>query len=197
MAREFAFDKRYYDRFYRDPKTRVASSTERRQHADFVCSYLKHMGQTVQSVLDLGCGVGAWKREIKRHYPKATYHGVEVSQHMCDEYGWEQGSVVDYTSEQTFDFVICHGVLQYLDARSARRAIANLQRLGHGAMFLEALTKEDWEYNCDRSVTDRDVYLRPVEWYRTELSRYFTSCGGGVFLTPQSNAALFELEKME
>ena len=64
-------------------------------------------------------------------------------------------------------------------------------------MFLEALTAEDWENNCDRSVTDGDVYLRPAAWYREQVTAHFTNCGGGVFLSPDSPAVLYELEKLE
>jgi hypothetical protein len=104
---------------------------------------------------------------------------------------------VDYAASEPADLVVCHGVLQYLDARSARRAIANLARLTGGALFLEALTAEDWEHNCDRSLTDGDVFLRPAAWYRRELARRFTNCGGGVFLAASSPAVLYELEKAE
>lgn len=192
-----SFDKAYYDRFYRDPKTRTTSRAEMASLGRFVASYLEHMGQPVESVLDMGCGVGNWKPLIARHYPEASYTGVEISRYVCREYGWEHGSVVDHDAGATFDLVICHGVLQYLKAADAQRAITNLSRHCDGALFLEVLTAEDWEDNCDRSVTDGDVFLRPVDWYRERLAKRFTSCGGGLFLSPRSPAVLYELEKME
>lgn len=192
-----SFDKAYYDRFYRDHRTRVSSKTEMRKLARFVGAYLHHLDQPVDTILDLGCGVGAWRDAARQVFRRARYTGVEVSRYMCKEYGWVRGSVVDYTSSTTYDLVICHGVLQYLNARDARRAVANLSRLCGGVLFLEALTAEDWEHNCDRSVTDGDVFLRPAEWYRGELRKYFTNCGGGVFLSPSSPVIPYELEKME
>ena len=197
MSRSFTFDKAYYDRFYRDPRTRVTTKTAMQALGRFIASYLEHLGQPVDSILDLGCGVGAWRDVAARHFKGARYTGVEVSRYLCAEYGWEHGSVVDYASGTSYDLVICHGVLQYLNAREARRAVTNLSRLCGGAMFLEALTAEDWEHNCDRSVTDGDVYLRPVAWYRRELGKYFTNCGGGVFTSPDSPVLPYELEKME
>jgi SAM-dependent methyltransferase len=197
MPRRFRFDKAYYDRFYRDARTKVATRTERMALGRFVASYLAHVGQPVASVLDLGCGVGAWRGVARAVFEGARYTGVEVSRYLCREYGWEHGSVIEYRAASTYDLVICHGVLQYLSAREARRAVTNLHRLCGGALFLEALTAEDWERNCDRSVTDGDVYLRPAAWYRRELARYFTNCGGGVFLSPRSPAVLYELEKLE
>lgn len=197
MSRQFAFDQPYYDRFYRDPATRVATRGATTRLGRFVCSYLRHLGQPVRSVLDLGCGLGLWREVVRRHHPDATYRGVELSRYLCRTHGWQRGSVVDYRASHPFDLVICHGVLQYLDAGEARRAIRNLARLCGGAMFLEALTVEDWERNCDQSVTDGDVYLRPAAWYRLELGRHFTSCGGGVFLSARSPAVVYELEKAE
>ena len=49
-------------------------------------------------------------------------------------------------------------MLQYLDDRTAARAIANLGRLTRGVLYLSALTARDWRENCDRTRTDRDVH---------------------------------------
>ncbi|MEM7200027.1 MAG: class I SAM-dependent methyltransferase [Planctomycetota bacterium] len=198
MTKRFAFDKQYYDRFYRDPSTRVSNTAQMRRLGKFVSAYLAHLGQPVETVLDLGCGLGAWQPVIRRHFPKASYTGVEISDYLCREYGWEPGSVVDYRPARPADLVVCHGVLQYLSASEARRAVANLARCCGGAMFLEALTAEDWDDNCDRAVTDGDVYLREAAWYRQLLRRHFINCGGGIFMSrATSPAVLYELEKLD
>jgi hypothetical protein len=85
-------------------------------------------------------------------------------------------------------------VLQYLDDRSAARAITNLGRWCKGALYLEALTALDWKKNCDRTRTDGDVHLRTGDWYRRRLARSFVACGGGLFCSSESGATLFELE---
>jgi len=94
----------------------------------------------------------------------------------------------------TFDLVICQGVLQYLDDRTAARALANLARWTDGVLFLEALTRRDWRENCDRERTDGDVHLRDGAWYRRRLARHFQRCGGGVFVARAAGCSLFELE---
>jgi SAM-dependent methyltransferase len=197
MSSSRAFDKDYYDRYYRDPKTQVASQESVQLLADFVCSYLLHVGQTVRRVLDIGCGVGYWRAAIATHFPEAKYQGVEFSEHVCQEYGWTQGSVVDFHLRHPADLVICQGVLQYLDDRDCKAAVANLGRLTGGALYLEALTQQDWEENCDQEVTDGDVHLRTGAWYRRELGKWATNCGGGVFLAEASDASLFELERLD
>ena len=46
-------------------------------------------------------------------------------------------------------------------------------------------------------VTDGAVHLRSGAWYRRHLANHFTNCGGGVFLADRSDAALFELERLD
>jgi predicted TPR repeat methyltransferase len=197
MTDTTTFDQDYYDRFYRDPKTRVTSQETTQQLADFVCSYLKHIGQSVRNVLDMGCGLGLWREEVQRHFPNARYTGVEYSEYLCAEYGWKRGSVVDYRTRHPADLVVCQGVLQYLTDAECRAALTNLARLTRGALYVEALTTKDWEQNCDQSVTDRAVHLRSGAWYRRHLAKNFRNCGGGVFLADSSDASLFELERLD
>lgn len=191
------FDKAYFDRYYRNPRTRVVSKKAIRKLTAFVAAYLKLMDLPVRRILDMGCGLGLWKEPLKTHFPKASYLGVEISDHACKQHGWTKGSVVDFEGRGAFDLVICQGVLQYLDNREARKAIANLASLTRGALYLEALTKADWEENVDRETTDGNVHLRSGSWYRKELSRYFSNCGGGLFLAPDAQAMLFELEYLD
>lgn len=197
MSDAFAFDQNYYDRFYRDPQTRVASQEATDRLADFVCAYLTHIDLHVDRVLDLGCGLGFWQNAIGRHFPVAEYTGVEISRYLCEEMGWLHGSVVDFRSRKKFDLVVCQGVLQYLTDSECRDALENLGRLCRGALYLEALTTQDWEVNCDQSVTDGAVHLRTGAWYRKRLAPHFRNAGGGVFLSHRADASLFELESLE
>jgi predicted TPR repeat methyltransferase len=71
----------------------------------------------VRRVLDVGCGIGLWREAVQRHFPGASYHGVEFSEYLVERFGWERGSVVDYAAHdpaEPFDLVICQGVLPYL-----------------------------------------------------------------------------------
>ena len=192
-----SFDEEYYQRYYDDPKTSVASQESVLTLADFVCSYLKHIGQPVTQVIDMGCGMGFWRKGIERHFPEASYTGVERSDYLCERMGWTRGSVLDFKTRRKAELVICQGVLQYLNDAQCRKAITNLAKLSRGALYLEALTTTDWEEVCDQDVTDGNVYLRPGSWYRGELAKYFTNCGGGLLLTDSSEGSLYELEKLD
>jgi SAM-dependent methyltransferase len=162
----------------------------------FVCAYLRHLGQPVRRVLDLGCGLGYWRAVVAARYPGARYLGVEQSEYLCREYGWEQGSVVDYRGRGRFDLVICQGVLQYLDRREAEAAIDNLGRLCRGVLYLEALTAEDWDEHCDRGRSDGRVHLREARFYRRRLARHFRGAGGGLYVHRDSPAVMFSLEQL-
>lgn len=188
------FDRQYYERFYGNARTRVYDLQDVRRLCAFVLAYLDRLEIPVKRVLDLGCGLGFWRDALAELRPRAKYVGVEYSEYLCAELGWEQGSVVDWRGDDTFDLVVCHGVLQYLNNADAALAIDNLARNCRGALFLEALTKADWEQNCDRSRTDGDVHLRTGRWYRQRLGAHFLGAGGGVYVLRESGVSMFELE---
>jgi trans-aconitate methyltransferase len=192
----FSFDESYYERFYRDRRTRVADRRTCALLAGFVFAYLDYLHLPVDRVLDIGCGTGLWRREVRARYPGALYVGVEQSEYACAKYGWERGSVVDYQPSEAFDLVLCQGVFQYLDDGEAEAALDNLPRLAPSALYLEILTTKDWERNCNREVTDGQVHLRTPAWYRQRLRRHFRNCGGGLFVAKQSPAVLYELEAL-
>ncbi|HSS63090.1 MAG TPA: class I SAM-dependent methyltransferase [Gammaproteobacteria bacterium] len=191
------FDEAYYRRYYEDPRTRVAAPEETRALADFVCGYLKYMDLTIRRVLDMGCGMGSWKPELKRHFPRATYTGVERSDYLCERFGWKKGSVDSFESDRAFDLVICQDVIQYLPARSADAAIRRLAALCRGALLFAVLTREDWEENCDQELTDGTGYLRSGRWYRKRLKKHFINAGGGLFIKRNADVVLYELEKID
>jgi len=192
----FSFDEAYYQRFYKDRRTRVADRKSCELLAGFVFAYLDYLQIPVERVLDLGCGTGLWRRQVRQRYPGALYVGVEKSAYACRKYSWKRGSVVDYRAEQDFDLVICQGVLQYMDDDEAEAALDNLPRLATSALYLEILTAEDWKRNCNQEKTDGHVHLRSGSWYRKRLRPSFRNCGGGLFLAKGSPVVLYELERL-
>lgn len=187
------FGGEYYARYYRDRGTRVAAPADFAKHARFVAAYAEMTELRVKRILDVGCGIGSFKPGFSRCFPRASYHGIELSAYACKRYGWQQASILHYTSATPFDLVICHDVLQYLDARDAGRAIANLDRLCRGFLYFSVLTSEDWRDNCDQSRTDGNVFLRDARWYRTRLRRYFRNAGGGVWFSRRAEIVAYAL----
>ncbi len=193
---EAAFDAAYYQRFYFSKKTRVVDRAHIDRLGAFVCSYVQYLGVPVRRVLDIGCGIGLWRAVIARHFPRARYHGVEYSEYLCTRFGWERGSVVDYRAKLPSDLVICQGVLPYLSARDARLAMRNLASLCGGALYVEAVSREDWQQGAvDESLTDAGMKQHPASLYRRGLAGGFTELGGGVWLSPRANLPVFALER--
>lgn len=189
------FDAEFYRRFYGNPATRVASTADADRLGDFVCAYAAYLGVRVRRVLDAGCGLGQLRAPVLRRFPAARYTGLEVSEYLARRYGWVHGGLEDYRPRGAFDLVICHDVLQYLDDRAAARAVANLARLSRGLLYVSVLTLEDWRSAADRSRTDGDVHLRPVDWYRRRLDRAFLALGGGLFARRGRAPVLWALER--
>lgn len=191
------FDERYYRRFYLNPRTRAVSPAEMRLSADLIAAFIRHAEYPVRRILDLGCGLGLMRAPLKKHFPRASYTGVEVSEYLCERHGWIQASVHSYKSARTFDLVICHDVLQYLSARDAAEAIRNLGRLCRGVLHFSVLTTEDWENYCDRQATDRNAHLRSGDWYRRHLGADFINAGSGMFVRREAPIHLWELDRLE
>jgi 2-polyprenyl-3-methyl-5-hydroxy-6-metoxy-1,4-benzoquinol methylase len=192
-----SFDRAYYARFYENPKTRVTDRGQVERLAGFVAGYLQYLGLGVRRVLDLGCGMGLWREPLARAFPEARYQGVELSTYLCERFGWTQGSVVDFAAKQPSDLVVCQGVLPYLGAAEARRAIANLANLCRGALYLEAVTTDDFRAGViDRGRTDAGMQLRSRAFYLRALAPHFVPVGGGVFVARAAQVPLYALERL-
>lgn len=191
------FDEAYYQRFYFDKKTSVIDPEHARRLGAFVCAYLAYLRVPVRRVLDMGCGIGLWREAVHQHFPAAGYQGVEFSPYLCERYGWEQGSVIDYRPRdgESFDLVICQGVLPYLSPADLKQALANLGRLSRGGLYIEAVAREDYERDIiDEELTDPRLFRHRAELYRRGLSPAFKELGGGVWLSRRADVPLFELE---
>jgi SAM-dependent methyltransferase len=185
------FDRRYYEKWYGEDDEDRADIAE--QAVRFVLSYVDHMDASINTVLDLGCGVGLWKDALAKQAKRARYTGVEYSRYLCEKYGWERGSAVDFAPGRRFDLVVCQGVLQYLDDAQCERAIANLARLARRFMYLEVLTSGDADHVCDPEGTDFEVHVRDARWYAERLKAHFVNLGGGLYAKPSMREHYFEL----
>jgi SAM-dependent methyltransferase len=189
-----SFDAAYYRRFYFDPRTAVATRQEMKVRARLIAAATEQAGLPVRRILEAGCGTGMLRGALLRLLPRAQYVGLESSEYLCRRYGWLQGRVEEYRVRVPYDLVICYDVLQYLPAAAAERALANLARLCRGMLYFTALTRFDYQHNCDRSRTDAAVHLRSGEWYRRRLRKHFREAGFGLWLRRGAPLTLWELE---
>jgi 2-polyprenyl-3-methyl-5-hydroxy-6-metoxy-1,4-benzoquinol methylase len=189
-----SFDHAYYQRFYYDSKTAVTNKREMQARARMIAAYALHTGLPTRRILDAGCGTGLMKSWLKRYLPRATYTGIEASEYLCQRYGWQQARLETYKPSAPFDIVVCYDVLQYLDSEAADHALANFGKLCRGVLYFTALTRVDWEHNCDQTRTDPNVHLRSARWYRSRLKRNFREAGCGFWLRRGAPFTVWDLE---
>ena len=192
-ANNFSAD--YFKKFYLNAATRVVTAGEMRSRAALIASALKQCQIPARRILDAGCGIGLLQKPFKEFLPRARYTGLEASEYLCRRFGWTFGSIVDFAARKPYDLIICYDVLQYLPDAEAARAIANLSRLSRAALYVSALTTEDWRENCDRSRTDRAVHLRPGAWYRRRLNKWFRYVGFGIWVRKNVTPILWDMER--
>jgi hypothetical protein len=187
------FDAAYYSRYY---GRRPVHDRRRIGHlANGVLALADWWRVPMRTVLDVGAGKGYWRDWLSINAPRVSYHGIDVSEHACHRYGHEQADLATWWPRRRYDLVVCQSVIQYLDDRRASRAIEALAAASRGLLFVEVPTTADRERAIDPAGTDLDVHWRSGTWYRKRLSSGFTEIGGGLWLSHDSLAVLFELER--
>lgn len=192
--RTSSFDAAYFERFYESRRTRVHGKREIARLARGVCGIVAWLGGDIRSVLDVGAGAGLWRDWFRRHRPEVRYVSTDVSPYACKRYGHEQRDVSRWRAAERFDLVVCQGVLPYLPAADAARAIDNLGAMCRGFLYLEAITTRDLRAVCDLDVTDVAVHPRTGAWYRERLGRHFVQVGCGLFHARSGGLRFYELE---
>lgn len=194
MKKAEKFNAAYYQRFYFEASTQVADKAYFSRVGAFVAAYLEMLGCSADTVLDAGCGAGLMHDSLRGAWPEVAIEGFDVSAYACERYGWTCASLESFESDKTYDLVICHDVLQYLDRKAASAALEKLTRLTTTALFFGVLTREDWTDNCDQSLTDGDAYMRSSAWYARRLRGAFRNAGGGLYIKRDANVVLYSLE---
>lgn len=187
------FDAAFFERFYgRRP---VHTRRQIGHLADGVISLASWWRIPIRSVLDVGAGKGYWRDWLAKTHPSVRYHGIDGSEYACRRYNHELADVAVWKPRRKHDLVVCQSVLQYLDDTDASKAIGTLAAACRGLLLFDAPTTADRDTVIDPSNTDLDVHWRTGDWYRRRLTRGFTEIGGGLWLSRECPAALYELEQ--
>ena len=185
------FDDGYYQRFYGELG---AHDPERLAHlAAAVHEMCAWWGVPVQSVLDVGAGVGMWRDWYRREHPEVHVRSLDISEHACATWGHELRDIATWRPDDEFDLVICHSVLQYLPDALAVVAIGNLAAATGWVLYLEAPTGNDLAHLVDPERTDMDVYARSAEWYHGVLDPFFQQVGAGLWVK-RGTVPMYDLE---
>jgi SAM-dependent methyltransferase len=194
MDRFRRFDEAYYHRFYESPKSRVYSPEEHDALPEFVLAFASWNRLELKTVLDIGAGVGHWKRWLERCHPEIQYTGTEVSQLMCKKHGYLHRDIARWRDRKKYDLIVCQGVLQYLPDPDIAPAVANIAAMARGLVYFEITTRGDLRERCDKTRTDTDIYVRNGSYYRGILSKHLVSVGAGLWWPRDRTLPFYELE---
>ena len=197
-----AYDKAYFDKWYRSRHHRVRTPAQIRRIVAFTLAAAEYvLDRPVRTVLDVGAGEGHWQPILKRLRPSLRYVGVEPSRYAVGRYGTRRdlrlGSVETLAdlllhdeNPQGFDLVICCGVLNYVPTRAVGAALEQLALHTGGLAWLELFTAHD-EIEGDIA----EMRPRPADWYRERLRAVgLVPCGLHLYAPTDRAASLAALE---
>src|SRR5437868_14914259 len=174
MPRTRAYDKAYFDKWYRAAATRVRSAAEVERMVRFVLATTDYvLGRPARSVLDVGAGEGNWQPVLKRLRPTLHYQGLDPSAYAVRRFGRARNLLLgDLSSLDTlplrdgYDLVVANGVLNYLDPDELRAGLPRLVHRAAGMLYPEIFTDTD-----DVTGDTHFDHLHPAAWYRRLLRR--------------------------
>ncbi len=193
-----SYDRDYFDRWYRDPRDRVASRASLERKVRLALSVAEFLlGRPVRSVLDVGCGEAPWYPALQRLRPNAYYIGVESSDYVLERFGEARNSVRGTLGrlntlgfDRGIDLVVCADVLQYVETRDVERGLRTIRRLVAGVAYIEAFATEDNMEGDHADWHERSA----AEYRRLFRDAGLTRCGPYCFANAATlNATTFEL----
>ena len=192
------YDKKYFDRWYRDSSTRVKSPASIRRKAALALSVGEYyLERRVRSVLDVGCGEGNWLSHLRSLRPGIHYTGVDSSNYAVGRYGKSRGirlgsigSLDGCGLGSGYDLVICSDTLFYLSSEELEKGLSFLSQCTLGVAFLELYT------DSDSVIGDFPTSgLRSRSFYRRLLASHgFRSVGSHCYLGPAIAHHAMEME---
>lgn len=192
------YNKRYFDKWYRDPKHKVSTAGALRRKAAMVVAIAEYyLERPIRTVLDVGCGEGQWQPVLKKMRPKVQYTGIDPSAYAVKRFGKRRnltvgtfGQLAELELAESYDLVICSNALYYIPAAELDLGLwALVPRIG-GVAFLEA-------YDTETPLTGdtRNMERRNAAAYRKLFRRHgLKSCGSHCYVSPVLADCVTDLE---
>lgn len=193
------YDRAYFERWYRDPRSRVKTPADVARKVRMVVGVAEYvLGRPVRSVLDVGCGEGSWRSILRRLRPRASYVGVDPSEYVVRRFGRSRnirhGGLADLDRHgwsEPFDLIVCCDVLNYLPTRDVTRGLGHVRDLLGGIAYLEIFTAADGV-----SGDTRGWHRRPGSFYRRLFDRLeLTACGLHCYAAAAAAEHVTQLER--
>ncbi len=183
------YDEAYFRRWYRGGEA-VAGGKVRlaRKVALAVAAAEYYLERPVRSVLDIGCGEGAWRAPLLKLRPKLDYLGFDASQYAVRRYGRSRNLHLAGFGDFRWlrpcapvDLLVCSDVMHYVPATELRHGLAGIAELCGGVAFLETFAKED-DFDGDRE----GFQPRSAVWYRRAFAAHgLQPLGSHCWLSPR------------
>lgn len=194
------YDRAYFDRWYRAPRTRVFSAGETARRVRFVVATAEQLlERPLRRVLDVCCGEAHWQPVLRQLRPRAQYVGVDASDYAVSRFGAQRnvrlgrfGDLGTLGLPGPFDLVICAGALYYIATAELRQGLPAITKLvGDGVAFLEIFTDRD---GLSGSVSD--IERRSAATYsRLMRDAGLSHLGLHCWVGPERSALLAEFER--
>lgn len=193
-----AYDRAYFEKWYRSERHRVGSRSELARKVAMVVHMAEHyLARPLRNVLDVGCGEAAWRAPLLKLRPRLDYRGLESSEYAVARYGRSRniglatfGQLGELRFDERFDLIVCSDVLHYVPAPELRRGLSGFGDLLEGLAFLEVFTSTD---NASGDV--RGFIPRTPAWYRTRfVDAGLLPCGSHSYLSPRLMRSVAALE---
>jgi SAM-dependent methyltransferase len=193
-----AYDRAYFEKWYRSEQHRVGSRAELARKVAMVVHLAEYyLARPLRNVLDVGCGEGVWRAPLRKLRPGIEYRGLDSSEYAVARYGRTRniglatfGQLDQLRFETRFDLIVCTDVLHYVPARELHRGLGGFGDLLEGVAFLEAFTSRD-NVSGDR----KGFIARTPAWYRTQFTEAgLLPCGSHTYLGPRLMRSVAALE---
>lgn len=190
------YDAAYFHHWYRESGLDDPARL-RRKVALAVAMAEYWLQRPLRSVLDIGCGEGAWRAPLLKLRPRLRYLGFDGSDYAVARYGRHRNlhpaRVGDFAWLRPcppVDLLVCADVLHYVPTAEVTRALPGLAELCGGVAFLETFTAQD------AFIGDREGFQpRSAGWYQRRLAAAgFTWAGSHFWLGPALSGQAAQLE---
>ncbi|WP_313425824.1 class I SAM-dependent DNA methyltransferase [Stenotrophomonas rhizophila] len=193
------YDADYFKRWYQAGQAGGAARLARKV-ALAVSSAEYYLERPIRSVLDIGCGEGAWRAPLLKLRPRVQYLGFDSSAYAIQRYGRSRNLHMAKVGDFAWlrpcapvDLLVCSDVMHYVPSRELRPALDGFAELTGGVAFLEAFSAED-EFDGDHE----GFQARPARWYRSGLKNAgFTALGSHCWLSPALAGHAAALERAD
>ena len=191
------YDRAYFERWYHRAETRVNSHLEVRRKVTLAVAMAEYvLRRPLRSVLDIGCGEGAWLPHLRALRSRVDYLGLDPSDYAVERFGRTRNirkatfGELPELNVGVHDLVVCSDVLHYVDEREIRGGIRAIAKACDGLAFIEVLTAED-----DITGDLEGLLRRPAAFYRNTFRKAgLTQIGPYCWLPRELRATVAELE---